>query len=88
MTVQPYSKARYRDVPPIPQPTSRTLMSFERYAMLMRSLTRFNWAISLDSDVRDASVGQYPWWMCSPLYSNQFMMMCHVKYSISRIPKI
>ncbi len=77
VTVQPCWEARYREVPPIPQPTSKMLLFGGSFEMSRRSWIRFVWAFSFDSVAWDSSVGQYPWWMCSPLMI-QLAMLYHL----------
>ena len=63
VTVQPWFVAKKRVVPPMPQPTSRTVLPDRNRDRSSKSAIRRVWATSFVS----VGVRKYPWWMCSPL---------------------
>ncbi len=65
MTLHAWLMARYRLVPPMPQPTSRTELLDGNSDLSSRSWINWTWATSLGS----LGLRKYPWWICSPLIS-------------------
>ena len=58
VTAHPWTEARWRVVPPMPQPTSRMLLPGPTLDISRRSRMRLSWAVSLVSVDLDSSVGQ------------------------------